>query len=50
MMNPEMIENTIDIIMEGIKRRKRINLIISNRAGENAHPNYRYSYLPHSSW
>ena len=36
MMNPEMIEDTIRIIMEGIKRRKRMNLIINNRAGGNA--------------
>jgi uncharacterized protein YecE (DUF72 family) len=36
MMNPDMIDDTIRIIMEGIKRRKRMNLIINNRAGGNA--------------
>ena len=36
MINPEMIDDTIQIIMEGIKRRKRMNLIINNRAGGNA--------------
>ena len=36
MMNPEMIDDTIQIIMEGIRRRKRMNLIINNRAGGNA--------------
>jgi len=35
MMNPEMMDDTIQIIMEGIKRRKRMNLIINNRAGGN---------------
>jgi hypothetical protein len=35
MMNPEMMDDTIEIIMEGVKRRKRINLIINNRAGGN---------------
>jgi len=35
MMNPEMIDDTIQIIMEGIRRRKRMNLIINNRAGGN---------------
>jgi uncharacterized protein YecE (DUF72 family) len=36
MMNPEMMDDTIQIITEGIKRRKRMNLIINNRAGGNA--------------
>ena len=36
MMNPEMIDDTIQIIREGIKRRKKMNLIINNRAGGNA--------------
>jgi hypothetical protein len=36
MMNPEMIDDTIQIIMEGIRRRKRMNLIINNRAGGSA--------------
>jgi uncharacterized protein YecE (DUF72 family) len=36
MMTPEMIDDTIEIIMEGIRRRKRMNLIINNRAGGNA--------------
>jgi uncharacterized protein YecE (DUF72 family) len=35
MMNPEMIDDATEIIMEGIKRRKRMNLIINNRAGGN---------------
>jgi uncharacterized protein YecE (DUF72 family) len=35
MMNPEMIDDTIQIIMEGVRRRKRMNLIINNRAGGN---------------
>jgi len=35
MMNPEMIDDAIDIIKEGIRRRKRMNLIINNRAGGN---------------
>jgi hypothetical protein len=30
-----MIEDAIEIIMEGVRRRKRINLIINNRAGGN---------------
>jgi len=36
MMNPGMIDDAIEIIMEGIRRRKRMNLIINNRAGGNA--------------
>jgi len=36
MMNPGMIDDTIQIIMEGVRRRKRMNLIINNRAGGNA--------------
>jgi hypothetical protein len=36
MMNSNMIDDAIEIIMEGIKRRKRMNLIINNRAGGNA--------------
>ena len=36
MMNPEMIDDTIQIIMEGIRQKKRMNLIINNRAGGNA--------------
>ena len=35
MMNPEMIDDTIQIIMEGVRRRKKMNLIINNRAGGN---------------
>jgi uncharacterized protein YecE (DUF72 family) len=35
MMNPEMIDDTIQIIMEGVRQRKRMNLIINNRAGGN---------------
>jgi hypothetical protein len=30
-----MIDDGIEIIKEGIKRRKRMNLIINNRAGGN---------------
>jgi hypothetical protein len=36
MMNPGMIDDTIQIIMEGVRRRKRMDLIINNRAGGNA--------------
>jgi hypothetical protein len=36
MMNPEMIDDAIQIIMEGVRRRKRMNLIINNRAGGSA--------------
>ncbi len=36
MMNPGMIDDTIEIIMEGVRRRKRVNLIINNRAGSKA--------------
>ena len=35
MMNPEMIDDATEIIMEGVRRRKRMNLIINNRAGGN---------------
>jgi uncharacterized protein YecE (DUF72 family) len=35
MMNPEMIDDTVEIIKEGIKRRKKMVLIINNRAGGN---------------
>jgi uncharacterized protein YecE (DUF72 family) len=36
MMNPEMIDDAIEIIREGIRQRKRMSLIINNRAGGNA--------------
>jgi hypothetical protein len=36
MITPEMINHAIQIIMEEIRRRKRMNLIINNRAGSNA--------------
>lgn len=36
MMNPEMIDDAIEIIKEGIRRSKRMNLIINNRSGGNA--------------
>ena len=36
MMKPEMIEDAVKIIMEGIRRRKRMNIIINNRSGGNA--------------
>jgi hypothetical protein len=35
MMNPVMIDDTVQIIMEGVRRRKKMNLIINNRAGGN---------------
>jgi hypothetical protein len=35
MMNRLMIDDTIQIIMEGVRRRKKMNLIINNRAGGN---------------
>ena len=35
MTSPEMISDAIRIIMEGVRRRKRMNLIINNRAGGN---------------
>jgi hypothetical protein len=36
MMNPEMIDDSIQIIMEGIRRSKRMSIIINNRVGGNA--------------
>ena len=36
MMNPEMIDGAVEIIMGGIRQRKRMNIIINNRAGGNA--------------
>jgi uncharacterized protein YecE (DUF72 family) len=36
MMNPKMIDDAIQIIMEGIRQRKRMNLVINNRVGGNA--------------
>ena len=36
MMNHEMIDDAIEIIMEGIRQRKRMRLIINNRVGGNA--------------
>jgi uncharacterized protein YecE (DUF72 family) len=36
MMNPGMIDDAIEIIMEGVRQRKRMNLIVNNRAGGNA--------------
>jgi hypothetical protein len=36
MMNPEMIDDAIEIIEEGIRRKKRMNLIINNKSGGNA--------------
>jgi len=36
MMNPEMIDDAIEIILAGIRQRKRMTLIINNRAGGNA--------------
>lgn len=36
MMNHEMVDDAIEIILEGIRQRKRMTLIINNRAGGNA--------------
>ena len=36
MMNLDMIDDAIQIIMEGVRQRKKMNLIINNRAGGNA--------------
>jgi uncharacterized protein YecE (DUF72 family) len=36
MMNAEMIDDAVEIILEGIRQRKRMRLIINNRAGGNA--------------
>jgi len=36
MMNPEMIDDVIEIILVGIQQRKRMRLIVNNRAGGNA--------------
>jgi uncharacterized protein YecE (DUF72 family) len=36
MLNPQMIEDTIYLILEGIKRKERMIIIINNRAGGNA--------------
>ena len=35
MINAEMVDDGIEIIKEGIKRRKKMVLIINNRAGGN---------------
>ena len=35
MMNPVMIDDAVEIIMEGIRQGKRMRLIINNRAGGN---------------
>jgi len=35
MLNPQMIEDTVGLIREAIKREKRIAVIINNRAGGN---------------
>jgi hypothetical protein len=37
MMNPEMIDDTIQIIMEGVRRRKKMSLIINNRQGQRSY-------------
>jgi uncharacterized protein YjcR len=36
MINDDMINDAIEIIREGVKRRKRMILIINNRAGGDA--------------
>jgi len=35
MMNPDMIDDAVDIIKEGIRQSKRMRLIINNRSGGN---------------
>ncbi|MBM4339511.1 MAG: DUF72 domain-containing protein [Deltaproteobacteria bacterium] len=35
MMNPEMIDDAVEIIMKGVRQNKRMRLIINNRAGGN---------------
>ena len=36
MLDPRMIEDTVQLIREAIKRAKKIAIIINNRAGGNA--------------
>ena len=36
MLNPEMLEDTVRLILAGVKRKVRMNIIINNRAGGNA--------------
>ena len=36
MLNPEMIEDTAQIVNEAVKEKVKVNLIINNRAGGNA--------------
>ena len=36
MLDPEMIEDTIEIVNEAIKEKIQVNLIIDNRVGGNA--------------
>jgi hypothetical protein len=36
MLNPEMVEDAVRLILTGINRKVRVNLIINNRAGGNA--------------
>jgi phosphoheptose isomerase len=36
MLDPRMIEDTVQLIKEAIKREKKIAIIINNRAGGNA--------------
>jgi uncharacterized protein YecE (DUF72 family) len=36
MINPGMVDDAIEIIKQGIRQRKKMNLIINNRAGGNA--------------
>ena len=38
MVDPKMIEQTIKIMDEAMKDKTRVNLIINNRAGDNAPP------------
>jgi hypothetical protein len=35
MLDPQMVEDTVRLIREAIKREKRIAIIINNRAGGN---------------
>jgi hypothetical protein len=38
MLDPEMIEDTLKIVNEGIKDKIQVNLMINNRGGGNAPP------------
>ena len=46
MLDPEMIEDTAQIVNEAIKDKIQVNLIINNRAGGNAPPNRPEDHRP----